>query len=62
MHPTSVYMFLLVISVIYFVAAGVLALWFPADGLDRTRSQGVEMTVIFSRARRDQVDVRRTNW
>ena len=27
-----------------------------------TRSQGVEMTVIFSRARRDQVDVRRTNW
>jgi hypothetical protein len=34
MHPTSVYTFLLVISVIYFVAAGVLALWFPADGLD----------------------------
>jgi hypothetical protein len=29
---------------------------------DGTRSQGVEMTVLFSGARRDQVDVRRTNW
>ncbi|MGE3541540.1 MAG: transporter substrate-binding domain-containing protein [Candidatus Tectimicrobiota bacterium] len=27
-----------------------------------TRSQGVEMTVFFSGARRDQVDVRRTSW
>jgi hypothetical protein len=34
MQVPSVYKFLFVMSVIYFVAAGVLALWFPADGLD----------------------------
>jgi hypothetical protein len=32
------------------------------DNVRGTRSQGVEMTVLFSGARRDQVDVRRTNW
>jgi hypothetical protein len=34
MQVPNVYKFLFVMSVIYFVAAGVLALWFPADGLD----------------------------